>query len=281
MNYLITGSNGFIGKDIFSILFRNGHDVATISRQDIDLSDSKAVKSLPGADVLVHCASSICRRHTEQSSDILYNNLLVNENILSESYKYKKVFILGSGAEFNQEKDVMAPDYLKKYNNDVPNDYYGLSKYVNCLRAKEYSNVVYIRLFMVFGLNEPDDRFVKSTIFNVRNDDPVIIHKDKIFGAISTYDLAGLLNPDLYENHSYEFNACYNPISLVDLTLRIASIFEKKPTIKLPGSLDIGAYYGQNQTFQQLSNRVNILGLNGSLRKLIHEFHESMWLYTG
>jgi len=268
MNYLITGSNGFIGKDLCKFLKAKGHNVTGLTRQDVDLADSNSAKKLPNCDVLVHCASSICRRGVYQDPSILLNNILINENILSQSYKYDRVFIFGSGAEFDQYKDVSANDCLKFYYNDVPSDYYGLSKYVSCLRAKQYNNIVYLRLYMVFGKNEPEDRFVKSCINNISNDIPITIHQNKVFGAISTYDIVKLLDPALYPDEFFEMNACYKPISLLNLCLKISKMLQKKPRIRIPGTLSNSKYYGENYKMQNLN--VKLLGLDESLEKLIH-----------
>lgn len=62
MKILITGADGFLGKQCVQLLNRQGHEVITTDKKGQvallgDLSDSAFVASLPDVDAVVHCAA--------------------------------------------------------------------------------------------------------------------------------------------------------------------------------------------------------------------------------
>ena len=62
MKILITGADGFLGKECVSVLTKQGHEIITSDKKGIvdilgDLSDWNFVSTLPEVDTIVHCAA--------------------------------------------------------------------------------------------------------------------------------------------------------------------------------------------------------------------------------
>ena len=84
MNILITGSNGFIAKELISRLEKDSKYILyKTNRQNLDILDTEAVNCFFNknkVDVVIHCAISGGRRTQTYSPDIVYKNILMFEN---------------------------------------------------------------------------------------------------------------------------------------------------------------------------------------------------------
>ena len=101
MKVLVTGANGFLGKEVVYILKNNFFDVIStdiVGNVDIvgDLSNKKFVDSLPLVDVVVNCAAVqyvtknipfFCRKK------FFYKNNIESAKNLSEKYKDINIFV--------------------------------------------------------------------------------------------------------------------------------------------------------------------------------------------
>ncbi len=178
MKILITGSNGYIGSSIYSKI-SSLYDITKISRNDLDLTNSKEVFSFfkdKNFDVILHCAIQGGNRLVEDTEETLNNNLKIFENIIAVKNSFNKLINFGSGAEI--------------YN---PYSFYGYSKkYISELMKKE-TNFINLRLFAVFDENELDRRFIKSNLINYINKNPMKIDMDKYMDFIYMNDLIEII----------------------------------------------------------------------------------------
>ena len=146
---LVTGANGYVARAIIN-KFNNTHEVNTITRSDIDLTDSKQVDEyflFNKFDVVIHCAVKGGSRLEPETMDMLDANLKMYYNLLRHKDKFTKFIHIGSGAEL--------------YAKHTP---YGLSKHVIRASMSEKDNFYNLRIFGVFDHNELPTRFIKSNI---------------------------------------------------------------------------------------------------------------------
>ena len=91
---LITGGNGNLSKIIKHNL-SNDHEITSLSRNDIDISNYNAVelffKNNYKFDILIHTAIVGGRRTKKDTSDVVYNNLLMFENIIKFAHLFKLI----------------------------------------------------------------------------------------------------------------------------------------------------------------------------------------------
>jgi len=180
---LITGGNGNLAKMIRTNL-SSEFNITIITRADFDMIDGRAIErylSDKHFDILVHTAICGGRRGKEEIADVVYQNLLMFENIMKFSEKFGIIINFDSGAIYDREYDI----YCKKEDEgslvSVPNDYYGFSKYLIYKRSLQYSNVFNFRIFNIFHVNEEDNRFIKACFLAQRDKTRVTIFKDKWF----------------------------------------------------------------------------------------------------
>ena len=202
---LITGGNGNLSKIIKKHL-SNENEITSISRNDVDISNYNEVKNYfsknTDFDILIHTAIVGGRRTKEENYDVVYNNLLMFENMIKFAHLFKLIINFDSGAIYDRETDI--------YNRNeedlltIPKDYYGFSKYLIYKRSLSYDNVFNFRIFNIFHTNEEADRFIKSC-FNAKIKNTIVqIFQDKYFDFIYEDDFIKILKHYInnYNSHN-------------------------------------------------------------------------------
>ena len=159
---LITGGNGNIAKMIKNNL-SNYYEIINLSRNDLNVLNLKDIENYLNNnyfDILVHTAILGGRRLKEENGDVTHINLLMLENLLKFSHKFKMIINFDSAAIYDRSTDI-----LNRKENElitIPNDYYGFSKYVIYQRSLQFNNFYNFRIFNIYHVNEEPERFIKS-----------------------------------------------------------------------------------------------------------------------
>jgi nucleoside-diphosphate-sugar epimerase len=221
MKVLITGGNGYIAKSLYKA-YKDTYDVTIITRQDFDLTDSKAVNDWfenKYFDIIIHTAVVGGSRLKLEDSSIMDQNLQMYYNLLSCKDKYNKFIHFGSGAEM----------YL-----DTP---YGWSKNIIYKSLLEKDNFYNIRIFGIFDENEWETRFIKTCIKKYINKEPMLV-QDKKMSFFYMQDLITLVDHHIQTPSSSlikESNCAYiSSTSLLD----IANIINELDDYKVPIYVD-------------------------------------------
>ena len=193
MKMLITGGAGFIARSLFEQL-NNEHIVSSLNKKDLNLLDSLKVFNYikdNQFDVVIHTATydAAPKHSTKDPSKVLEYNLKMFFNIARCKDYFGKMIYFGSGAEYSREHWIlkMKEDYFDQH---VPADQYGFSKYIMAKYAELTSNIYNLRLFGLFG--KYDDwryRFISNAcaraVFNL----PITINRNKSFDFLYIDDL--------------------------------------------------------------------------------------------
>jgi GDP-L-fucose synthase len=207
MKILITGGNGNIAKMIKRNLSSTDYKITNLSRSDLNvLSEFEIEKHLifHEYDILVHTAILGGRRTKEENGDITHNNLLMFENLLKFSSKFKMIINFDSAAIYDRNTDI-----LNRKEEDlftIPTDYYGFSKYLIYQRTLQYNNVYNLRIFNIFHINEENDRFIKKCFNAKHNNTSLTIFEDKYFDFVYEDDFVKIVK--------YYFDNVDNPVNL-------------------------------------------------------------------
>ena len=191
MDILITGSNGFLAKNIISKLKK--YNFFTISRNELDLTNKIQVDNFFQKnffDVVINTAIVGGRRSIKDSKDIFYDNVLISMNIAGNRASYKKLIHFGSGAELDRSREINESSNIF---SSLPTDPYGLSKNVIARLFDNYDNFYNLRLFNVFADNEEKNRMVANNINNYINHSSIAIHQDRYMDFIYIDDFLKIL----------------------------------------------------------------------------------------
>jgi len=201
MNILITGANGFIGRNLVKkLLLHQENKIIGVSRASsiykshqymhikADITNPKWFEKvkLP-VDTVIHLAQSKDYRcFPEKALDILQTNVLATSYLLdwSKNNNVKKFIFTSSGNVYKQKNSLLTE-------NDVcdPNSFYGATKLSSELlirQYKQYFDVTILRLFGVYGKDQ------KNMLI------PNITHSIKDMKEIKLVDEEGLFITPLF-----------------------------------------------------------------------------------
>jgi nucleoside-diphosphate-sugar epimerase len=214
MKILITGGNGNIAKMIKNY-FSLDHNISSPSREELNILNLNELSNFlmyKEFDILIHTAISGGRRTKEENGEVTHNNLLMLENLLYFSNKFKMIINFDSGAIYDRSTDI----YNRKEEDlfTIPTDYYGFSKYLIYKRTSQISNFFNLRIFNIFHINEEPDRFIKSCFLAKKNKTNISIFEDKYFDFLYEDDLLNIIKCyiDNFNNQNIlekTINICY------------------------------------------------------------------------
>ena len=178
---LITGSSGFIGKNLIEY-FSKKHKIIAPSHSQLDLLDTDAVNCFfkeNKIDIVIHAANFGGNRNQPDSPEIVKNNLLMFFNLANNSDYFKKMIFLGSGAEYEKNRNLINVKE-SSFGDYIPKDNYGFSKFVCSKYLEGSKKIINLRLFGVFGKYENYNlRFISNIICRVIFDIPVEINQNR------------------------------------------------------------------------------------------------------
>ena len=273
MRVLITGGNGNIAKIIKNNL-NNDYTYITPGRAELNLLDFEMVKKFFESsnnifDICFHTSIQGGRRTKGEDYDVVYNNLLMFENLMFFSNKFKMIFNMDSGAIYDRETDILnkKEDEL----NTIPKDFYGFSKYLIYKRSLSHSNLFNFRIFNIFHPNEEKDRFVKAAFFSSIKKITMTIHEDKYFEFVYYKDFIKII-----QYYIDEINNGNIPPKVLNISYTqkyklsdIAKLIDKDINLDILVKESSHNYSGSSEKIDSL--KMNLDGLEASLKDYYNE----------
>jgi UDP-glucose 4-epimerase len=266
MKILITGGNGNIAKIIKTHL-SDFFDIVNPSHKELDILDLNKIKEFLNDkcfDILIHTAILGGRRTKEETGEVTHKNLLMLENLLHFSDKFKMIINFDSAAIYDRTTDIL------NRNEDslltIPTDYYGFSKYLIYKRSLSYYHFYNFRIFNIFHANEEPDRFIKSCFIAKKCNTKITIFEDKYFDFVYQDDFVRILKFYL-ENLNNQtvlektLNICYNKKYKLSDIAKI--IIGNDDNINVLNTNSVSNYSGNNARLESMN--LSLLGLEKSL----------------
>lgn len=212
MRILITGSNGFIGRNLKEAWI-DKYDLFYPGRNEIDLLNTEMVQdylSQNRFDIVIHAANTNNTRNTATTPyDSLDGNLRMFFNLERCHEYYGKMYYFGSGAEYDMQHYV--PDMKEEYfGTHIPKDSYGFSKYVMSKVCGQIDNIYDLRLFGVYGQYEEwERRFISNAICRALKGKDITIQKNVYFDYLWIDDLCHIMEWFIEHTPKYKhYNVC-------------------------------------------------------------------------
>jgi GDP-L-fucose synthase len=270
MHILITGGNGNLAT-ILKTSLSSLHNVESPGRDDFNLLNFDSMKQYlqnKTFDVVIHTAIQGGRRTKPDTSEHVYNNILMLENLLWFKDNFKMIINLDSGAIYNRAEDI-----FKRKETDIhsiPRDYYGFSKYMIYQRGLACDNFFNMRIFNIFHELEEPDRFIARCVNIAKNGGVLEIYENKYFDFFYKDDFVSVVK--------YYIDNVGNKEKLFK-TLNLS--YEEKHTLADIAKIIIGAdadkqiivhndkrernYCGDNSQLKSMN--IELVGLLGGLQK--------------
>ncbi len=212
LRILITGSTGFIGKNLNEYLSSKAcFELFTPKHGELELLDTQSVASYIADNRInrvVHCAKVGGSRKTAYDQgdvDVVYRNLRMFLNLAQALGRSTEMITLGSGAEYDYRHYIpkMKEEYFGKF---VPDDPYGFSKYAISKLIEHSQNIINLRLFGVYGKYEDYElRFISNTILKNMLGLPVVINQNVNFDYLYVADLVRIIELFLSRKPRHKF----------------------------------------------------------------------------
>jgi|WetSurMetagenome_2_1015567.scaffolds.fasta_scaffold38602_2 nucleoside-diphosphate-sugar epimerase len=223
---LITGSSGFIGKNITQYLSQK-NTLLTPSHKELDLLSQTEVHQFflkNEIDLVVHCANIGGTRKTPVNN-MIEKNTRMFFNLAENRDHFAKLIHLGSGAEYNKNRNLQNIRETE-FGKEIPSDEYGFSKYIISKYIEKSEDMYCLRLFGIFGKYEDYEfKFISNAIVKNLLHIPITIRQNVRFSWLYIDDFLDILDYFLSHDPLY---ATYNvtpssPIDLVSIAQLINS----------------------------------------------------------
>lgn len=170
MKLFLAGHNGMVGRSIHKILKEEyEYEIITESKSNLDLTNQKEVKdflTIKKPDALIIAAAKVGGIHANNiyPANFIYENIMIQNNLIHESYLsgIKKILFLGSSCIYPKDaQQPMKESYLLTGRLEETNEPYAIAKIAGIKTCESYNRQygVDYRSIMPTNLYGPYDNF--------------------------------------------------------------------------------------------------------------------------
>ena len=271
MNILLTGSNGFIGKNLKEYL-KDKYCVLSPRSFELNLCDSLCVEKYFNSnriDFIIHCATNGGKRGVADELNTFQNNLSMVNNILLFKDKNTKLITFGSGAMYDKSRNLhkVKEEDIGKF---TPQDLYGLSKLEIAKIAKNRDDMLCLNIFACYGYNELESRFPSYAIRQNMIKRPIEINQNVVFDYLFSEDMVQIVEYFI-QNWSCDRIINITPsksIDLIEIAKIINNISDYKSEIIVKNPKLNNEYTGDNTNLLKNIKDFKFTDMEIGLKKL-------------
>lgn len=271
MKILLTGSGGFIGKNLKSYL-QNKYELLAPRSFELDLTYENAVKQYfteNDIDFIIHCGSTGGARGIADKDTTIEDNLAMVENLLKYKKSAARIILFGSGAMYDKSRSLhkVKENMVGKV---IPSDLYGKSKMLIAKKIKNRADVLCLNIFACYGYGEKDNRFPSYAIDCVLNGKDIEINQNVIFDYLFVEDMQKIVEY-FVENIPFDNMINITPtesISLLQIAEILNTFIDKPVKIKIKNSIMNNEYTGDNSLLIKNFPNIKFTPIGEGLKKL-------------
>lgn len=272
---LITGGNGFIGRNIKEQLYAR-YNILAPSHSELDLLSGSKVKTYfkeNNIDYVINGANVGGSRKCREI-DIVKKNIKMYLNLTTYG-NFDRIIQLGSGAEYDKTRPLnKISEY--QFGEYIPTDDYGFSKYMisRCISNRE--DAIGLRLFGIFGKYEDYEyKFISNAIVKNLLNLPIHINQNVVFDWLYINDFIKLLEDFIIQTPPYRFYNVTSTVSYDLLTIAniINEISPNKSKIIVEHKGKNNEYTGNNiRLMERYNNTFKFTPIENSIEELIRYY---------
>lgn len=190
MKILITGSGGFIGKNLKTYL-KDKYELLTPRSFELNLINGNEVNEYfqkNDIDFVIHCATVGGNREQIDKETTIEENVSMVENILARKKADTRVILFGSGAMYDKSRNLNKVSE-REIGSYIPKDLYGKSKLITAEKIKNNKDVLMLNIFACYGYGEKESRFPSYAIDRVLEKKDIEINQNVVFDYLFVEDM--------------------------------------------------------------------------------------------
>lgn len=277
---LLTGGNGFIGKNIQESFLSEKYEIIAPRSFELNLIDTDCVDRYfedKSFDVVIHAAIKPGHRNAKDRTDLLLSNLKMFENLVKHKNKFKKFINIGSGAIYNQSQNITGAKE-SSIGYSIPNDEHGFCKYIENQRIQTLDNFIDLNIFGIFGKYEDwEIRFISNAICKTLYGLPITLRQNRKFSYIFIDDLMPILEHFIENELKYK---SYNivpdeKVELLELAKLIKSITNSDVEIKIEKTGYGLDYTGSNERLKEEFKNLEFTPIKKAIENLFSYYKQN------
>ena len=221
MNILITGSDGFVGKNLKEFFEKNkNYKIFVPTINELNLTDSFSVRDfffINSIECIIHSATTPTK-NKQYPEDVCESNLKMFFNIIRYKNNNTRLINLGSGSEYSRENWIpqMKEEYFDQF---VPQDAHSYSKYIisKTIELSDDSSLINLRIFGIYGKYEDyTNKFISNCIAKNLIGLPIKINQNVIYDYLYIEDFCRIVE-NLISNQLINKTMNVTPTESIDL----------------------------------------------------------------
>ena len=271
MNILLTGSGGFIGKNLKEYL-KDKYTLLTPRSYELNLVDESAVEKYfdeNDIDFVIHCASIGGARGVQDIDTTIDDNLKMVDNILKYKNSDTRVILFGSGAMYDKSRPLHKVKETQ-IGEFIPHDLYGKSKMMIAQKIKDRKDVTCLNIFACYGYGEKENRFPSYAINQVLAGENIEINQNVIFDYLFVEDMQRIVEYFI-TNITKDKIINITPkesVSLLEIAQAVNEFSEFKSKIIIKNSEINNEYTGDNSLLLNNIPSFQFTSIKEGLKKL-------------
>lgn len=278
---LLTGSGGFIGKNIKESYLADKYDIISPRSYELNLIDTEAVDEYfrnKSFDVVIHAGCKPGHRNAKDKNNLFYSNIRMFENLVRHFDKFTKFINCGSGAIYDMASDVTFAKEEHIYEK-MGKDEHSFCKYVVGKRIDGIfasgKEIVDMNIFGIFGKYEDwEIRFPSNAICKLIFDLPITLRQNRKFSYLYVKDLMPIIDFFIENKTKYSsYNICPDvSTTLLDVAKIVKNISGKNVEI-ICGKSGFGYdYTGDNSRLHSEFQELKFTQLETALEELLRYY---------
>ncbi|MDL2272449.1 NAD-dependent epimerase/dehydratase family protein [Desulfovibrio sp. OttesenSCG-928-I05] len=217
---LLTGATGFIGKNLLPLL-RERYAVTAPRRDELNLLDVDAVQCFLRKgrfDAVIHAANPTGHNSLDRPENLLENSMRVFLALERCAGDYGKMIYFGSGAEFGKHRP-LAMISEDRFDEELPRDPYGISRYLMQRLTCCHNNVINFRLFGCYGPGDAAHKLIPDIMRSIREHRPIKLRQNVVFDFLYVTDIFPVIEHCLTHGMQHsDYNVCSGkPVPILEI----------------------------------------------------------------